>query len=137
MPSDIFEGLTIIESLFNTKLSPISESSFINVSKVTNESIVVKNNGKLDVEFQRLKLVKLYLKMNHTYSWINCDNQVTVFLVNFERASYILTNIKTVDVPNPKIFVIEKIYCLSKIHKEYRKLLHYARKGVKEMLEEN
>lgn len=58
MLSDIFEGLTIIESLFNAKLSPITESSLINVSKVTDESIVVKVNGKLDVKFSKNEIYK-------------------------------------------------------------------------------
>lgn len=136
MLSDIFEGFTIIELLFNAKLSPITESSLINVSKVTDESIVVKVNEKLDVKFSKTEIYETIPK-NKSFSWINYDDKVTVFLINFKRASYILTNIKTVNVPNPKIFVIETIYCLSNIHKECRKLLHYARKKVKEMLEEN
>lgn len=70
---------------------------------------------------------------DESFSWISCAGQDTAFLTNFG----ILTNIKSVAVPNPKIFVIEIIYCLSKIQKECEELLHYARKGLKEMLEEN
>lgn len=72
-----------------------------------------------------------------SFSWISCAGKVAAFLTNFENASDILTNIKTVTVPNPKIFVIKIIDCLSKIHIECEELLHYASKGEREMLEEN
>lgn len=52
------------------------------------------------------------------FSWIKCAGQVTAFLANFERTRDFLTNIKTSAVPNPKIFVIEIIDCLSKIKNE-------------------
>jgi len=72
MSSDSFDGSTIVEQLFITKSSPITESFSITVDKVTNELLNMKVDEKFDIE----------------------------------RASDILTNIKTVAVPNPRIFVL-------------------------------
>jgi len=129
MSSDIFEQSSIVESSFITKSSPLT------VKKVTDMPLIAKVNEKVDIENS---VETKSMPVEESFSWINCAGQVTAFLANFERASDILTNIKNVAVPNPKIFVIEIIDCLSKIHKECEELLHYARKGkMKEMLEEN
>lgn len=132
MSFDIFEGSTIVESSFITESSPLT------VNKVTDESLVVKVNKKVDKEtLVETETNEPTILEDESFSWISCAGQVTEFLANFERASDILTNIKTVAVPNPKMFIVEIIDCLSKMHKEYEELLQYARKGEKEMLEEN
>jgi len=116
----------------------MTESSSITVDNVTNEFLDVKVDEKVDIEKPVETENNETMPEDESFSWMSCAGQVTVFLANFERASDILSNIKTVAVPNPRIFVIEIIYCLSKIHKECKELLHYTRKGEKKLiLEEN
>jgi len=128
MFTDIAEGSTIVESSFIAQSSSITESPSFTVNKVTDDSLVMKVNDKVGIE----KLVEIEtsdtMSEDELFSWTRFAEQVTVFLVNFERASDILTNIKTTAVPNSKMFVIEIIDCLSKIQKECGDLLHYVKK---------
>lgn len=109
--SDIFEVSSIVVSSFLTESSPITESSHLTVDKVTNESLGVKDNEKVDIEKLVETEISETIPENESLSWICCVGQVTEFLANFERATDILINIKTAAVPNPKIFVIEIINC--------------------------
>lgn len=108
MSSDNFDGSTIVEQLFITKSSPITESSSITVDKGTNEFLNVKVDEKFDIKkFAEIETNEYEtISDDKSFSWMSCAEQVTAFFVNFERASDILTNIKTVAVPNPRIFIL-------------------------------
>ncbi|KAL4097237.1 hypothetical protein QTP88_022043 [Uroleucon formosanum] len=121
----------------STSVSTIIATQSSSLSFTTESSPNVKVDEKVDIEKPAETETSETMPEDESFSWMSCAGQVTAFLANFERASDILTNIKTVAVPNPRIFVIEIIDYLSKIHKECEELLHYARKGEKEILEEN
>ncbi|KAL4107635.1 hypothetical protein QTP88_017954 [Uroleucon formosanum] len=106
MSPDNLDGSTIVEQLFITKSFPITESSSITVDKMTNEFLKVKVDEKFDIEkFAEIETSET-IPDDELFSWMSCAEQVTAFYANFERASDILTNTKTVAVSNPRIFIL-------------------------------
>lgn len=70
------------------------------------------------------------------FSVTACAGRIAAFLLNFEKTKEILKNMKGNAIPNSRIFIIEIIDCVSKIHQESFELLEFARKGEVKIFED-
>jgi len=61
-------------------------------------------------------------------AWIQVAGRVAEFLKNYEKVENILKQLKNDAVPNPKLFMIDIIDCLTTIHEESKMILNYAKK---------